>query len=223
MGNKEQDSSQELLTCFFAECETQFRFLELKHDYHYFSGLVHYSDGRQVITPYKNQSIDGVFWAATRYEKDESVFEIIFGDKDFSLEGYACFDRINRFGFEQIMDAAKKPNADIGGGRQIYSAEEVQETLQDIAQPFKNHLQYFTRPSPKLIERALNMRGKRMQHQIYERYKSMVEDASAKAAKAFLEKDYGAVVELLLPFERDLSASDRKKLEKARAKCKESI
>ena len=37
-----QNNARDLLTCFFAECESGFRFLELKHGYSYMSGLVDY-------------------------------------------------------------------------------------------------------------------------------------------------------------------------------------
>ncbi len=220
MYNIEREPSEYLLACFFAECETQFRFLETKHGFHYFSGLVEYKGGRQIITPYKNQTIENGFQAMTRYEKDDDAFEIIFDDMYLSLEGYAYYNRINRFEFSEVLEAAKKTDSALTGKKPVHHRDGVREAIEQIAAPFKSHIQYFIDPGEKQIERALTMRNKRMEHNIRAHHETIVQEASAKAAKAFLEKNYQFVIELLSPYKKDLSAADLKKLEKAKKSCK---
>ncbi|GJL85763.1 MAG: hypothetical protein DHS20C02_15380 [Micavibrio sp.] len=219
MYNIEREPSEYLLACFFAECETQFRFLETKHGFKYFSGLVDYKGGRQIITPYKNQTIENGFQAMTRYEKDDDAFEIIFDDMYLSLEGYAYYNRINRFEFSEVLEAAKKTDSVLTGKKPVHHRDGVREAIEQIATPFKNHIKHFVAPTPKLIERALTMRGKRIEHKVRSHYEAIVQEACAKAAKAFLKKNYQSVIELLSPYERDLSAADLKKLEKAKKNC----
>ena len=227
MYNKKQEPSKDLLSCFFTECETQFRFLELEHGFHYFSGLVQYKGGRAIITPYKDhkdQTIKNGFQAMTRYEKDDDAFEIVFDDMYLSLEGYAYYNRVHRFEFSEMLEAAKRSDSAILIKKKSVSHKEsLRETVKQMAAPFRSHIEHFIKPNPKLIERALTMRGKRMEHQIRSHYKTIIEESCTKAAKAFLEKNYQSVIKLLMPYERDLSAADLKKLEKAKQNCKSPV
>ncbi len=216
MGKVVQISSRELLTCFFEECEVRFNFLERKHGFSYISGLVSYKGGRQIITPYKNQDALDSFWATTRYEKDNDSFEIVFADGEFRVEGFACYNRIDRFAFTEILRAAKKPNPVISGNPWVQHREAMQETIQQMADSFKGHAACLLDPGEKLIDRAYAMRAKQIERQIRNQYKADVKSASTKAAKAFRAKDFREVIELLSLYEKDLGPSDRKKLEKAR-------
>ena len=216
MNNKLRASSGDLLTCFFTECESQFRFLEQKHGYSYLSGLVEYRGGRQIITPYRNQFIDGPFRAVTRYEHDSINLEIVYGDKDYALEAYACYEHIYRLSLSDILSAVKKPDAGRTRHWLVTHEELVQDSVRSIANTVRKQWRHFLNPKPKVIERALSIRSKLMEQAIREQYKQEMDMASREAAKAFLEKDFTMVLMLLMPYERDLSPGDAKKLGLAR-------
>ena len=106
--NKElQEPTEQLLACFFTECESQFRFLEQKYGFTYLSGLVEYRGGRQIIQPYQNQAVEPPFQAVTRYEKDDVCLEITYGDKEQVLEPYVYFGTIYRLAAAEILMARR--------------------------------------------------------------------------------------------------------------------
>ena len=85
-----------------------------------------------------------------------------------------------------------------------------------IAAGVKKHRRVVLEPGQKLLDRALTMRGKRLEQRIREQHKNDIQKASIEGAKAFLEKDFRRVIELFVPYETYLSAADLKKLNLAR-------
>ncbi|MCK5284996.1 MAG: hypothetical protein KAJ86_05360 [Alphaproteobacteria bacterium] len=201
-----------LLTCFFAECESAFRFLELNHGYSHISGIVNYKQGRQIIIPYKGQSIDGCFLVVTRYEKNNHAIEIIYGGAEFMIEVYSFFDQIHRLSFSDILRATKKKNIILNNNQWLMRESQIKYTICLMADVIEKNKTAFITPSKNFIDRALTMREKRMENLIRAQYNRDKAYVCILAAKAFLNKDYRRVIELFRPFERDLSIADKKKL-----------
>jgi hypothetical protein len=210
------DDTNALLNCFFETCESRFRFLEQEYGYRYISGLAQVKAGRQIVVPYKGQNANIPFWAVTRYEQNEETLEITYGDSNFMLEGYLHDGQINRVSFAEILLAAHKGADAINGRAHVQTIKEISNLVTDMAGMIKTHRKYFLETRPKITERALAMRGKKLEQNIFEQYKADMAHASMDAARAFTAKDFKTVIALLTPYEKHLSAADAKKLEKAR-------
>ena len=98
MNQTVQTGSHELLSCFFEECERQFRFLEEEHGFTYISGLLEYKKHCKLIKPYNGKTGDlpEPFFAVTRYELDKRAIEIFYGDHNYALEVYVYPDLMQR-------------------------------------------------------------------------------------------------------------------------------
>lgn len=87
-----------------------------------------------------------------------------------------------------------------------------------MAESLKDNLQIFTDADQKIIDRARTMRSRRMKQAIYNQYKKDLKEVCARAAKAFINKNYRQVIEYLMPYEQDLPKADLKKYEIAKRK-----
>ena len=194
------ESAENLLPCFFSECESQFRFLEQEHGYTYLSGMVEQHQTRQIIRPYKkNQETPETFQAITRYEKDDHVLEITYGKKEFIIESYTYFDHVYRLTLCELLAAAKRENKDVKANRWNLREEQITEVIKKMAASFKENKDDFLNPNPKTIDRALTMRSKRIEQGVRDIYKESLKHISVEAARAFLKKDFKKVIELLTP------------------------
>lgn len=216
MKQKLRANPQDLLTCFFSECERQFRFLELRHGYSYLSGLATYKNNYKIIIPYNNTTVPEPFLAVTRYERDNLAFEFLYGYEDFVIEVNLYINNITRLSLKDLMDASRVPYVFEKSLSWVTYEGYIEEALGKFAAAIRENEKKFLSPSDKLIERALTMRGKLMEQAVREQYKTALHEASVRAAQAYMRKDYALVVEILQPFERDLSKADLKKLKLAR-------
>lgn len=206
----------DLLQCFFAACEKEFRFLEQEHGYRYISGLAEYRDKYQIIVPYQNQGITDDFLAMTRYEKDDKAFEILFSSDHFVLEGHVYYDPVNRFEISEILAAAKKDHKGMIGGWGLSQSDVLTQTIQSMAKNLSENIGYYLKSDERLMSRALVIRNKRIEQAVRKQFKLQVTSACKQASKAFVQKNYEHVVKLLQPLEFYLDPSDLKKLKLAR-------
>jgi hypothetical protein len=208
-----------LLTCFFASCETQFQFLESQHGFACFKGLASYERGRQVIRPfYQKETPPPETVAVTRYEKDDNAIELVYDGRDYSLSGFALYNRIDRLPLADIAQSARADAQGLHGKSGLCSGEQIEQGIHHMASAFRRHARLLTAPEPALLEQARAERAQRMEAEIFARYHENMEYACRQAALAFSAKDYWGVVELLALFERHLDRPSRKRLIAARRK-----
>ncbi len=211
-------SSRDLLSCFFEECEKQFRFLERQHGFLYLSGLAEYKKNYKIIVPYLNAPVKEPFLALTRYEKDDQAIEILYGADNFTIEIFLYLDAITRLSLKDLMLAMR---IDTVFSKPLVWMTEVgmlRESLEVFAKALQQYNKKFLNPSEKLIDRALTMRGKLTEQAVRAHYEVAKNEASAKAAQAYVRKNYPLVVEVLTPFVKDLGPADLKKLKRAQEK-----
>lgn len=210
-------SSSDLLACFFSECEKRFRFLEQRHGYSYLSGMATYKNNYKIIVPYTHtSSVQDPFLAVTRYEKDNHALEILYGDDDYIMEVFIYIDPITRISLKDLMAAKRVPYAMPDKMSWVTQNALIEKMVQAFAHTVKEHKKSFLLPDAKLVERALTMRSKLTEQTVRAHYKKGMEDASVRAAQAYMQKNYQEAVETLEPFEKNLSKSDLKKLKLAR-------
>lgn len=210
--------SKGLLSCFFEECERQFRFLELDHGFRYVSGLASTKSGRQIIAPYNRQIIDPPFWAVTRYERHETVLELGYGDHGYIIEAYIYCGPYKRFAWLELLHALKKDDERAATCRAVKDEYLISDTVAGFAGVLKDNADHFAAPAPALIHKATTIRSMRIQEQIRQNHKRQITKASRLAAKAMARGDYRHVVELLHPHRDHIGRTDRQKLKHAREK-----
>ena len=209
----------DLLTCFFEECESQFRFLEEEHGYLYFSGLMEYKGNYKLIKPYNNetQAPDQPFYAITRYERNSQAIEVFYGDQNYILEIYVYPDAIRRFSIRDLVSAARGDISQRKAAAYLTEATNISESLKWFSGAIRNNPKVL-QPSDRLIERATVMRDTLLEQGVRSHLDKLIKNASQQAAEAFVQKDYARVIDILVAFEEYLSAADLKKLRIAREK-----
>lgn len=207
------------MTCFFEECESQFRFLEEKHGYLYLSGLAEYQSHYKIITPYKNvrSGPETPFFAVTRYERDNQAIELFYGDKNYALDVYIYPDSIRRFSLQDIIAAARKNPSEYNHMSYLTEKDMIAQSLEWFSTSMRKHPQILS-PGEKLMKRAEVMRERILEQSVRAHLETLIRTASERAAEAFVAKDYGLVVEILSLYQDHLSRSDLKKLRIAREK-----
>jgi hypothetical protein len=212
VGHSNNLAPANLLSCFFTECERNFRFLEQAHGYSYIGGLVEQRGHHKIIKPYLNQGADASFTAVTRYERGHQVIELVFGADEYAFDGYVYYDPVQRFEFSEVLAAAKKNDVGASSAWGLMDEGALAKTIDSVSDAVRRYTNYFTNIDEQLLKRANVIRSKRMEHAIRKQFEAQMEYACALAAKAFLDKDYFKVVELLEPLERYLARSDLKTL-----------
>lgn len=211
-------TTHELLTCFFSECEKQFRFLEEDYGYMSFKGLTSFKRNCKVTKPYSRASgAPDPFFATARYELHKHAIEIMYGDLQYIMEVNVYPDPINRLSFRDILAAKQKALPALDNLFYIKETPKIIGAIQLFSQMMQKDPSLIT-PNDRTIERANVMKNKLIEQNVREHFKKNVADACIEAAQAFLNKNYLAVVNLLEPFESYLGKADLKKLRISREK-----
>ncbi len=211
-----QLSVDELLRCFFSECERNFRFLEERYGYHFICGLAEYQKNYKIIKPLNDQKIYDSFSAITRYEKEEHAIEIVYGNEQFLIEAYTFYNPYDRFELSEILTAARRNDEELNGDWGVTNPDLIQKTIKRLANNLQSHARIVLDPKAKLLERAMTIRNTRLEQAIRQKHSDSIENACKDAASAFRKKDYRRVVQLLEPHKGYLKKADIKKLERAR-------
>ncbi len=211
-----QLSADELLRCFFSECERHFRFLEERYGYNFICGLAEYQKNYKIIKPLNNQKIDGSFLAVTRYEKDNKAIEITYGNEQFLVEAHTFYNPFDRFQLAEILIAARKDEKKLTGDWGVTNPDLIQKTVQRMAHALEKHARIVLEPGPKLLDRAMTIRNARLEQSIRQKHNDIIKSVCEDAAGAYRMKNYRRVVQLLEPHKNYLQKADIKKLARAK-------
>jgi hypothetical protein len=209
---------ESLLTCFFSESEARFRFLEDVYDCAALGGIVRYENNLRVITPYKSERLSPPILALMRYEGEAGAFEILYGERDYTLEFFFCPSPVNRVYLDEWVGAAGEHVLETGLFPWLREQAALEEALRSGAAFLRKSMDCFVRPPPGTLDRALAIRAKRTEQAIRTQYRKDMKQASEMAARAYSRKDYKDVLRLLRPYEKYLNGIDTKKLMVARSK-----
>ncbi|MEZ5918458.1 MAG: hypothetical protein R3D66_00530 [Alphaproteobacteria bacterium] len=209
---------ESLLTCFFSEGETRFRFLEDACDYTTIGGMVRYKNNLRVIVPYKPEYCSLPFLALMRYEGEAGAFEILYGDRDYTLEIFFCPSPVNRVYLGEWVSAAGGEVLQSDSIAWLHEQVALEEALRSRAVFLRKSIDCFINPQPDTLDRALAIQAKRVEQAVRAQYKQDMAQASKMAARAYFRKDYKDVVRLLRPYEKYLSPVDIRKFMIARSK-----
>ena len=216
MSETQQRPADELLRCFFSECERRFRFLQDRHGYHFICGLGEYRNNYRIIRPPDGRRIDESFLAVARYEQHERAIEMTYAHERFAIEAHAFYNCYERFGLDEMLSAARKNAEELRGDWGAASPALVQKTLRRIAADLETYAHIILEPKPRLLARAVTIRNSRVEHAVRQKHRDLVAKACKDAAAAYRKKDYRNVVALLGPHEKHLQKADLKKLSRAK-------
>ena len=205
-----------LLTCFLKECETQFAFLTQHHGFTHIAGQCEYKKGRQIIRPFAEGQASRHIRVISRFEKGPLAFEAVYSTEDYFVKCHMYYDFFYKVALEHVLQAAKRSGKLDILKRPAVQTDYIKKILKEIAQLIHMHHGLLLDVRPRTIERAITIHEKMLEHSIREQFKRTLKHVREKAAKAFTEKNYRRVIELLYPYEDHLSASDLKKLARAR-------
>ena len=128
------------------------------------------------------------------------------------IESYSYFNYVHRLSTTEILQAAKKDCPVPETVRWVTETSQLENAVDMLAKTVMTYVEDVLHADKNLIERTLNIREKRIEQAVRKQYEESKAHASMLAAKAFMNKDYQRVIELVRPFEHDLGDSDRKKL-----------
>ena len=102
-----------LLSCFLTECEEELRFLETDYGFGYFSGMLEYTKGRQILRPCTThisaeQSVDHALEIATIYDNGRAALEVTYKPWQSRLNIYVCYGRIHRLLLSDMISAVHR-------------------------------------------------------------------------------------------------------------------
>lgn len=209
---------ESLLTCFFSESEARFRFLEDTYEYTAIGGMVRYKNNLRVIAPYKPEYRSQPFWALMRYEGEAGAFEILYGDRDYTLELFFCPSPANRICLGEWISAANRHAQEPDRSSWLREQAALETALRGGAAFLRKSMDCFVNPQPGTLERALVIRSRRIEQAVRAQYEKDMAQASKMAARAYFRKDYKDVVRFLRPYEKYLSSADMRKYVTARSK-----
>lgn len=204
-----------LLRCFFSQCERKFRFLEERHGYNFFYGLVEYRKNFKLIKAVESYDISGSFQAIVRYEKDEQALEMLYGSEQFQIEGYAYYNAIDRYTFSEILKASRKQTDMFQSDWGLTDPKLIEKTVSQFAYAVEKNARVLLDSNPKVLERANTIRNALLEQTIRQYHAEMLKRISEDAARAFREKNYRRVIELLNPHKEHLKKAELKKLQRA--------
>jgi len=212
-----------LLSYFLTECEEELRFLETDYGFGYFSGMLEYAKGRQILKPCTTQisaeqSLDHALEIATIYDNGQTALEVTYKPSQSRLNIYVCYGRIHRLPLSDMISAAHREY--ISKTEHIFACDAVslKRVLHENAASIRTYHTVITQPDEGLIERALKIRDKLLEQQIRAQFHADMEQAQIMAARAFVQKDYVRVIKLLTPYEHYLNAVSLRKMTQARQK-----
>lgn len=164
------------------------------------------------------------FWWINRFIADGTTFEIGYGDREAIIETRLFFAAIRkRFEPWELLSAAQvtDPHAVTGQDR-VLTPGSMTGIIAHIADGIREHWHILAKPTFELIERALVLRGKRLQQAQEEQRRRDRERASANASAAFHAGRFAEAIRPLEPFKSDaeLSRSSAMMIELAERRLK---
>jgi hypothetical protein len=129
------------------------------------------------------------FWWIHRFTFPDSVLDVGFGDREFMVETSLFYPSIiTRFAPWELLAAHQVPDSQaMSGNAWVLSADFMDRTIASISDGCTRHLPLLLRPDPKLIDRAQEMRGRRLIYAQQEQRKRDRERAVIQASRAFHE------------------------------------
>jgi len=222
-----QDNSIQLLTALDRCIQQQLCQYFSEHGATYSSGLSGYDGypGPCTLQAKPFSSIgNSFFWWVHRFSVHDSIVDIAFGDREFIVETKIYYPTINAsFAPWELLTALEvtDPQA-MSGNAWVLSTEFIERTVSRIAAGTRKYWPKLSRPEPYVVDRAQELRGRRLIYAQEEQRRRDRDRDSIQASRAFHENRLADAIRLLDTYKDDqeLSRSSRRLLQIAQKKNK---
>jgi hypothetical protein len=171
------------------------------------------------------ESIRGsFFWWVHRFSSSEAILDVGFGDREFIVETTLFYPSIDaRFAPWELLVAHEvlDPHV-VSGNTFVLTADFMERTVASLADGFRRYWQTLAHPDPSIVDRAQELRGRRLIFAQEEQRRRDRERAAIQASRAFHENRLEEAVKLLAPYQddEDLPRSSKMLLRVAQKKQK---
>lgn len=179
--------------------------------------------GPSTLKPRTFESIRGsFFWWIHRFSSVEAILDVGFGDREFIVETTLFYPSIDaRFAPWELLIAHQVPDPQsLSGNAFVLTADFMERTITEMAAGVQQYWTILSRPDPAMVDRAQELRGRRLMFAQEEQRSRDRERASIQASRAFHENRLEEAIRLLSPYkdDKDLSRSSKMLLDVAQKK-----
>lgn len=189
----------------------------VKHGAAYSSGLSKH-DGYLEPCTLQSKPFDSVsscfFWWVHRFKHDEAIYDIGFGDREFIVETAIYYPAIKtRFAPWELLAACKVPDSQVmSGNAWVLSIDFMERTVAELAEGTRKYWSMLSHPESRMVDRARELRGRRLIFDQEEQRKRDRVRASIHASRAFHENRFEEAIKLLSPYKDDAELSRASKM-----------
>lgn len=164
----------------------------------------------------------GFFWWVHRFVSPEAILDVGFGDREFIVETTLFYPSIEaRFAPWELLIAHEVPDPQaLSGNTFVLTCDFMERTIAALSEGFRRYWQILQRPEPSFVDRAQELRGRRLIFAQDEQRRRDRERATIQASRAFHDNRIEEAVKLLAPYrdDEDLPRSSKMLLHVARKK-----
>jgi len=162
------------------------------------------------------------FWWVHRFSSEDAILDVGFGDREFIVETTLFYPSIEaRFSPWELLLAHEvhDPQA-LSGNTFVLTTDFMERTIASLAEGIRRYWEILSQPDPSIVDRAQELRGRRLIFAQEEQRRRDRERAAIQASRAFHENRLEEAVNLLAPYkdDEDLPRSSRMLLHVARRK-----
>jgi len=154
------------------------------------------------------------FWWIHRFKCDSAIFDIGFGDREFIVETALYYPAIKKSfsPWELLLACEVHDSQAMSGNAFVGSTDFMERTIAELAEGTRKYWPTLSHPKPHIIDRAQELRGRRLIFAQEEQRKRDRESASIQASRAFHENRIDEAIKLLTPFKNDQDLSSSSKM-----------
>jgi len=152
------------------------------------------------------ESIRGsFFWWVHRFSSGEAILDVGFGDREFIVETTLFYPAIEaRFSPWELLLAHEVPDPQaISGNTFVLTSDFMERTIAAMAEGISRYWQILSHPDPAIVDRAQELRGRRLIFAQEEQKRRDRERAAIQASRAFHENRFDEAINLLSPYQND--------------------
>lgn len=176
---------------------------------------VHTKNGLKSIKENELEQYKRSFFYVTKtYTIGEYILCLTYGDREFYINATVSVPRgsvKNEYGLWEWIEALGISEQEVSGNF-VGNLERIKKLVNQISDAFQKYIYPLKQVDSNLLLKLEHLRNERKIQYEREFEEKLKRHASNAATRAFRSKDYSKVIELLTPYENDLTPSELKKL-----------
>ena len=164
-----------------------------------------YRGPSSLLTRAFSDVVSRFYWWIHRFTLDKTVFEIGYGDRESIVETTIYYTGIQaRFAPWELLLAAEVSDPHVmSGNAWVLTPDFMQRTISSISDGTRRYWHLLASPEPALVDRAQELRGRRLIFAQDEQRKRDRERAVLQASRAFHENRLDEAIKILDPYKDD--------------------